>query len=62
LNWRAPTEVNLENVMVVVFDAANVAVPVGTVAGDQLAAVSKSPDPGLRIQVAFCALAPGAPT
>jgi hypothetical protein len=44
-----------ENVMVVVFDAPNVAVPVGTVAGDQLAAVSKSPDPGLWSQVAFCA-------
>ena len=44
-----------ENVMVVVFDAPNVAVPVGTVAGAQLAAVFQSLDPGLKSQLAFCA-------
>jgi hypothetical protein len=38
-----------------VFDAPNVAVPVGTVAGDQLPAVSKSPEVGLLSQVASCA-------
>ena len=55
MNWRVPTEVLVENVMVVVFDAPNVAVPVGTAAGVQLAAVLKSPDPGVRSQVAFWA-------
>ena len=54
MNWRVPTEVLVENVMVVVFDPPNVAVPVGTAAGVQFAAVLKSPDPGLRSQVAFC--------
>ena len=45
------------NVMVVVFDKPNVAVPVppGTVGGHELVAVSKSPDAGLRSQVASCA-------
>jgi hypothetical protein len=64
LNWRVPIDVlGLENVMVVVFDAPNVAVPVGTaVAGDQLVAVSKSPDVGLRSQVAFCAGAANGPS
>jgi hypothetical protein len=50
-----PTKASFENVMVVVFDAPNVAVPVGTVVGAQLAAVFQSPDPGLRSQVASCA-------
>ena len=39
-------------VIYVVFDAPNMAVPVGTAAGDQLAAVSKSFEPGVRSQVA----------
>ena len=38
-------------------DALKVAVPVGTVAGVQLALVLKSPEPGLASQVAFCAAA-----
>jgi hypothetical protein len=42
---------------VVVFDAPKDAVPVGTVAGAQLAAELKIPDPGLRSQVASCARA-----
>jgi len=54
LNWRVPTEVKVvENVMVVVFDAPNVAVPVGTVAGVQLAAVFQSPLVGFRSLVAL---------
>jgi hypothetical protein len=52
----------VEKVMVVVFDTPNVAVPVGTSAGDQLVAVSKSPDVGLRSQVAFCAGAANGPS
>ena len=52
----------LEKVMVVVFEAPNVAVPVGTVADDQLVPVSKFPDPGLRSQVAFCAGAANGPS
>ena len=62
MNWRAPTKVSgIENVIVVVFDAPNVAVPVGT-PGHQLAPVSKSPDLGLRSQVAFCAWAANGPS
>src|SRR5262245_17358070 len=38
-------------------DGPKKAVPVGVVAGDQLLSVSKSPDPGLRSQVASCACA-----
>ena len=45
------------NVIVVIFDALKKAVAVGTVAGDQLAAVSKSDEPGFNSQVAFCACA-----
>ena len=48
----------VEKVMVVVFDTSKMAVPVGTAAGVQLVPVSKSPDPGLRSQLAFCAWAP----
>jgi hypothetical protein len=44
-----------ENVIVVVFDAPNVAVPVGTVGGAWFAALLNSPDAGFRSQVAFCA-------
>ena len=44
--------VTVENVIVLVFDAPNVAMPVGTVAGVQLSAVSQSEFPGLRSQVA----------
>ena len=42
-----------ENVREVVFDAPKLAVPVGTAAGDQLAAVSKSELPGDKSHVAF---------
>jgi hypothetical protein len=42
-----------ENVSEVVFEAPKVAVPVGTVAGDQLAAVLKSELPGNKSHVAF---------
>jgi hypothetical protein len=49
LNWRVSIEVPFENVMVVVVDKPNVAVPVGTVAGPvagtQLAAVFQSLGP-----------------
>jgi hypothetical protein len=62
LNWRVPTVVNkLENVMVVVLDTPKMAVSVGTAAGVQLVPVLKSPDPGLRSQVAFCAGAANGP-
>ena len=47
-----------ENVRAVVFEAPKLAVPVGTVAGDQLAAVSKSELPGEKSQVAFWPYAP----
>ena len=55
MNWSVPTIVSVEKVMAVVFEAPNVAVPVGTVPVDQLAAESKFPDAGIRSQVAFCA-------
>jgi hypothetical protein len=42
-----------ENVREVLFEAPKLAVPVGTVAGDQLAAVSKSKLPGDKSHVAF---------
>jgi hypothetical protein len=57
-----PTVVRVEIVIVVVFEAPNVAVPFGTAAGAQFAAVSKSPDPGLRSHVAFCAEAANGPS
>ena len=47
-----------ENDRLVVLDVPKEAVPVGTVvAGLQLAAVLKSPEPGLASQVASCARA-----
>ena len=52
LSWIVLMKVALENVIVVVFDAPNVAVLVGTAAGAQLAAVSQSEVPGLSSQVA----------
>jgi len=52
LSWIVPMKVELANVSVVVFDAPNVAVLVGTAAGAQLAAVSQSELPGLSSQVA----------
>ena len=61
MNVQPPTAVSAENVSAVVLDVPKNAVPVGTVAGFQLAAVLKSPDAGLSSQVASCALAaPGA--
>jgi hypothetical protein len=62
LNWRAPIAARLENVRFVVFDAPNVAVNVGTVAGVQLAAVFQTPDPGLRSQVELRVIASAATT
>jgi hypothetical protein len=62
LNSRLPTEVlGVEKVTVVVFDVSNMAVDVGTVAGVQLLAVLKSPDPGAASQVdcAWAANIPG---
>jgi hypothetical protein len=61
LNVQPPiVVVGLENVRLVVFDVPKKAVPVGTVAGVQLAAVSKSFVPGVASQVASCArAAPG---
>ena len=47
--------VGLENVIAVVLDASNVAVPVGAAAGVQLASVFQSLDPGVGSQVASCA-------
>ncbi len=41
--------------MDVMVEEPNVALPVGTIAGAQLAAVLKSPDPGLATQIASCA-------
>jgi hypothetical protein len=52
LSWIVLMKVALENVSVVMFDAPNVAVLVGTAAGVQLAAVSQSELPGLNSQVA----------
>jgi hypothetical protein len=46
--------VSFEKVMDVVFDAPNVAVPVGTAGGAQLAFVFQSCDIGLRSQIASC--------
>ena len=61
LNVQPPTVVAAENVSAVVFDVPKNAVPIGAVAELQLAAVLKSPDAGLRSQVASCArAAPGA--
>ena len=56
-----PTEETAEIVRLVVFDASNMAVVVGTVAGVQLLAVLKSPDPGAASQVdcAWAANIPG---
>ena len=45
----------LDKVMVVVFDAPNVAVPDGTASCTQLEAVFQSLDAGVEPQVAFCA-------
>jgi hypothetical protein len=53
LNSISPTVVDAaENVIAVVFEEPKVAVPVGTVAGNQLVAVFQSPDPGAVSQVA----------
>jgi hypothetical protein len=59
LNCSVPIDVVVKgwNVIEVVFDAPKNAVPVGTVAGVQLAAVLKSPELGLASQVASCARA-----
>jgi len=46
-----------ENDSAVVFEKPKKAVPVGTVAGVQLVAVLKSPEPGLVSHEAFCAAA-----
>ena len=55
---KPPTRVvPAENDSAVVLDTPKKAVPVGTVAGVQLAAVLKSPEPGLSSQVASCARA-----
>jgi hypothetical protein len=55
LNCMEPITVSgNENVREVLFEAPKLAVPVGTVAGDQLAAVSKSELPGDKSHVAFC--------
>jgi hypothetical protein len=48
--------------MAVVFEVPKVAVPVGTMAGDQFVAVFQSPDPGLGSHVASCPLAATAPS
>ena len=61
LNVQPPIVVSAENVSAVVLDVPKNAVPVGTMAGFQLARVLKLPDAGVRSQVASCALAaPGA--
>ena len=52
--------VSAEKDRAVVLERPKLAVAVGTVAGFQLAAVLKSPEPGLASQVAFCAHAGGA--
>jgi hypothetical protein len=54
LNCIVPIDVTVKgrNVIEVVFDAPNVAVPVGTVAGVQLVAVLKIPVAGAGSQVA----------
>jgi hypothetical protein len=52
----------LENVTAVVFEVPKVAVPPGTMAGDQFVAVFQSPDPGLASHVASCPLAVTAPS
>jgi hypothetical protein len=66
LNVNPPTVVTIvgaENDRLVTFDAPKNAVPVGTVAGVQLPALLKSPEPevdsepGVDSQVAFCACA-----
>ncbi len=53
----APAGSPFANAIKVVFDGPKNAVPVGTVAGVQLAAVLKFPEPGLTSQVASCARA-----
>jgi len=57
LNVQPPTVVSLENDSAVMLEAPKKAVPVGTVPEAQLAAVLKSPVPGLASQVASCARA-----
>src|SRR6516165_9183855 len=59
LNCSVPIDVVVKgwNAIKVVFDGPKNAVPVGTVAGVQLAAVLKFPEPGLTSQVASCARA-----
>jgi len=59
LNCSVPIDVVVKgwNAIEVVFDAPKNAVPVGTVAGVQLAAVLKSPELGLAFHVASCARA-----
>ena len=57
MNVQPPIVVLAESVSAVVSDAPKNAVPAGTVAGFQLAAVLKLPDVGLKSQVASCALA-----
>jgi hypothetical protein len=53
LNCKVSTNVPVEKVIEVVFEAPKEAVPDGTVAGVQFEAVLKSVEPGLRVQVAF---------
>jgi hypothetical protein len=60
LNANPPTVVLAENDRLVVVDVPKNAVPVGTVAGVQLVAVLKLPEPGLSSHVASCACADAA--
>lgn len=60
LNWSASTNVPVSpalNVMFVLVDVSNAAVPVGTIPVFQLAPLLKSPVPGVGSQVAFWARA-----
>ena len=52
--------VSVEKDRAVALEKPKVAVPIGTAAGFQFAAVLKTPEPGLTSQVASCARASGA--
>ena len=54
INWKVPT-VALATAIDLVFEAPNVAVPVGTVAGSQLPESPKLEVAGLAVHVASCA-------
>jgi hypothetical protein len=62
LNVQPPKVVVAENDRLVMLDILKKAVPVGTAAAFQLAAVLKSPEPGVESQVASCARADPAAT